>query len=155
MEIKTIGDPVPEKYNTVSPLNSKAAGIEKYRSLLFQIGIALGLSEDSTDKMVQEIMNSATIAYGFQKKDLSIKMYLSRLMVQKCVFTISACICGQTRFDNSQNNPYLPDIPLSFWAVYALYTIIGFTEVEIAHILNITVIITRERLNKAIILLNK
>ena len=155
MESKTIGDPVPGKYNSVAPLINKAVGIEKYRSLLFKIGIALGLSEGSTDNMVQEVMNSATIAYRFQKKDLSIKMYLSRIMVQKCVFTISAFICNQTGYNNILNNPALPNIPLSFWVVYALYTIIGFTEVEIACILNITVIITRERLNKAIILLNK
>lgn len=140
-----------------------ATSLNNYKELLFKIAMSFGLTaKQSTDtineiylKLERERFNSMSITF-------SIKVYLSKLMVSKCIFRISNELFG--RGDNrdvsilNQGACYtsinltsikLKKVPLSCKVAFVLNALSEFTEEEIAEVLNISSMKVKERIKKA------
>jgi hypothetical protein len=79
--------------------------------------------------------------------EFSLRIWMSKLMVQKCVSKISASIFQQMGASSKE-------MPLSCRTVYLLNHLVGFDENEMALLLNTTPIIIRARLKKAWSIMN-
>ena len=118
--------------------------------LLNQIGNNFGFSiAESNELAVSVFEENGTAEYELE---------LARRMVYQCVHKISSRIfCESTPAAFSEEGVpvyhpksiQLSKIPLSFRAVYILFHVIGFSENEIAYILNINTCQVKERLGKA------
>lgn len=140
--------------NYNAPASSKS-GIGKYKCLLKKIGIGLGFSETESGWLAQQVIDDA-IKGNCQRNDhLSPRVWLSKIMVRKCLFTISTLLFSSKNIESK--NKFLTDktIPLSFWTVMILYNTVGFNENEIAEILNTTVMQVKHRLNKALAFIHR
>src|SRR5687768_751763 len=139
------------------------ARIQKHENLLTQIVSELGFSKIEAREILTDVCLEAKKQYGAYSGTLPFKVWLSKILIRKCIFKISV------DFFNGLENAQLhlqafeiystaksifetrhEPIPLSFWIVYLLHNYIGFTEREIAEILNTNPLSVRERLNKAL-----
>jgi hypothetical protein len=132
----------------------------KYQSLLFQIANHFGFSEKEAFKLIEEVYSYSQRLYNDEKNQLPLRILLSKVMVHKCIFKISCRmfseniftgITGSSSFYCNRNafEACEKGMPLSYLTVYILSSILGFSEREIAGILNTTTLQVRERLTKA------
>ncbi len=91
-------------------------------------------------------------------KFFSLRIWLTKLLVHKCIFKISSELFSQGNSSKTLGHYYgygdshklnQKHMPLSFRAVFILKNIVGFDENEIAEILNTTPLSVKQRLNKA------
>lgn len=118
--------------------------------LLNQIGNNFGFSMAESKELTASVFEeNGTDHY---------KLELARRMVYQCVHKISSrifCESSPAAFCEEGIPVYHPQsmqlskMPLSFRAVYILFHVIGFSENEIAYILNINTYQVKERLGKA------
>jgi hypothetical protein len=140
--------------------------IKNSESLLYKIGIAFGLDYSETANLVKQVYAETTYAETTKNKieqehPGAIRICLSKLMIYKCIFIISSKLFGQGTGDNdftslkyysdynSSSITRTPVMPLSYRAAYILHHDLGFTEAEVAKLLNITTVKVKERINKA------
>jgi hypothetical protein len=132
----------------------------KYQSLLFQIGKHFGFSEKEAFKLIEEVYSYSQRLYNDEKNQLPLRILLSKLMVHKCIFKISCRMFSEntstriTAWPSFYSNKNAFEacekaMPVSYLTVYILSSILGFSEREIAGILNTTTLQVRERLTKA------
>jgi hypothetical protein len=134
---------------------SSESGIGKYKCLLKKIGISLGFTETESGWLAQQVIHDA-IKGNCQRNDhLSSRVWLSKIMVRKCLFTISNLLFSSKNIDSKNKFLAGKTIPLSFWTVLILYNTVGFNEIEIAEILNTTVMQVKRRLNRALASIHK
>lgn len=143
---------------TITHNSNAAAALVKtigHEELLSKIASGFGFSESEANDMMREIVSYAHSHYTNMQHGLSLRMWLSKMMVHKCVFKISSRLFSEMNpgvkntsfigYTNKQEQ----EMPFSFKAVYILKTVVGFTETEIAEVLNTTVANAKERLTKA------
>jgi DNA-directed RNA polymerase specialized sigma24 family protein len=139
------------------------AGIRKHESLLTKIISGFGFNKIESREILGEVCLEAKKKYVVYSGTLPFKVWLSKILIRKCIFKISSDFFSGVK--NAQLHPqafasYLTGksifgtshepTPISFWIVYVLHNYIGFTEKEIAEILNTNTLSVRERLNKAL-----
>jgi hypothetical protein len=137
---------------------------DRYAGLLQKIALSFGLGESQAGALVHH-----TYAYaGSHPEDpahpLPQRVRLAKILVYKCVFTLSCELFRQSGCPAEKDQPpslyysyrcrpagegHLHHMPLSFRAVYILSHLIGFTERETAEILNTTVLNVKERCTRA------
>ena len=130
-----------------------------YRPLLYKIAFQFGLDAGEASKLVKKAYSSSGIYKTKPEGFASFRVLLSKALVRACIFKISVDLCSKTGMapdpyavkDRSawEHDRRLEDMPLSCRAVHILYEAAGFTEKEIAEILNSTPLIVKERLVKA------
>ena len=144
------------------PLQNKIS-MQEYQSLLLKVAAAFGFTNQQSQGILQEVYANANNFYcQHQVKELSMRMYLSKLMVYKCIFKISEHLFSQRNSGDfstfyaginsafiSSSQLKLQHIPLSYRAVFLLKNMDEFSEEEIADLLNITSIQVKKRINKA------
>ena len=136
--------------------------IRNYELLLCKIGIAFGLDQNETGNLVQQVYAEATRDKIEQERHGTLRIFLSKLMIYKCIFLISSKLFDQaTGGENISTSlkPYsgykssyihrTPGMPLTYCAAYILHHDICFTEAEVSKLLNITPVKVKERINKA------
>ena len=137
-----------------------------YEPLLRKIALRFGFSFEETEGLLNEVYSFAAVQT--ESGSASSKVRLSKIMVRKCIFKLSATLFNKNDFYTSQpkhhpgyslsyNEPRalnFQDMPLSFRAVYILRTDAGFSDEEVAEMLNSTSMQVRERLNKARLFIN-
>ena|SRR5687767_1379465 len=137
--------------------------IQKHENLLTQIVSGLGFNKIESREILSEVCMQVKKQYGSYSGTLPFKVWISKILVRKCIFKISVVFFSG--LENAQLHPQTFEsypigksifetrhepIPLSFWIVYLLHNYIGFTEREIAEILNTNPLSVRERLKKAL-----
>lgn len=141
-------------------------GIKKYEPLLYKIGINFGFSDSETIALVEQVdfhRNSfCTDRYTF-----GLKIWLSKIMVRKCIFKISRILFSQNisfevrprvlayhSCNQESTHSCIQHMPLSLRTVYILKSVIGFDEIEIAEILNVSSFKIKDRFQEAKFFLN-
>jgi DNA-directed RNA polymerase specialized sigma24 family protein len=145
--------------NDISTIGTR---IGKHEDLLVQIMSGLGLNKIQSDEILKEVRLQAKRQYREYPGTFPFKVWLSKILVRKCIFKISEDFFNGLKDEQTKSpafGSYSTEknifatcgekIPLSFWVVYLLHHHIGFTEKEIAEILNTSPLSVRTRLNKA------
>jgi len=130
--------------------------VKKYKTLLYSIATNLGLNEKESKELAEYVCVVGERNFAYQKEGFTLKTWLSKILVHNCIFTISSCLFSQNSSLQTTNNDLiapLSKVPISFGTVYILFHSIGFTESEIAQILNITPMQVKERLAKAMMII--
>lgn len=143
----------------VEPAESK---IKKYEPLLNKITISFGIKNSEAKGLVEEVCSYANRHFVDRENCLSLRIWLAKSLVHKCIFRISCKLFSQKKdverepralgyysYHKSSRESGWQDMPLSFRVVFILQNIMGFKEKEIAEILNTTPIKIRERFSKA------
>ena len=141
--------------------------INKYTPLLHKIAFNFEFNHGETNDLVRQVesfVNSRSCAPG----DPLFKIWIAKLMVQKCVYKLSDPFFDKTDwrtakkessayYSNYMNrNEYkLHNMPLTIRSVFVLNNTTDFSEMEIAELLNITPVKVRERLYKARLIINE
>ncbi len=136
-------------------------GFKKYEPLLYKIGISFGFDDRESSDLLEQVSfhpnNFCSDDYPF-----GLKIWLSKIMVRKCIFRISNILFSNNTFLEIRPRvlgyyPYtksspcscIQDMPLSLRVVYILKYTIEFDEIDIAEILNTTSIKVKDRFQKA------
>ncbi len=125
-----------------------------YKALLYSIAVNLGFNEKESWTLIENVCLIGERNYARQKKSVTMKVWLSKMLVHHCIFRISSRLFSQSRneTDHLNTSPFLK-IPISYRIVYILIHIAGFTEPEAAQILNCTRTQVSERFAKALLAL--
>lgn len=140
-----------------------SSAIHKNEKLKYKIAVSFGFNDYESGDLVTQAGLYANTHYANHENRFGARISLSKIIVHKCIFRISNKVFSQNPVDKRRLKilGYYPDfgsphasnnygdIPLSVRVVYILNSTIGFTEFEIAEILNITSSQVRERFNKA------
>ncbi len=134
------------------PCRDKSVSIEqivkRYEPLMYKIGLSFGFNDSTLHEWVRESSTCAIRCFTAHTDNLSIRLWMAKRIVQKCILKISLPIF-------QQEGPCCHEMPVSFRAVYVLNRLAGFDENEMAFILNTTPLVIRERLNKALSMINR
>ena len=117
---------------------------------LYEVGTALGLRDKQAVLFAQEVLYKAMHNSFNAKGKWPLRIRLIQMMVYKCLFHISSELLMHSFKNVSSDTFYIPQMPLSYWAVYILHHTIGLSKNEIAFILNTSVLQVNKRLNKAL-----
>ena len=138
-------------------------GIEIHKTLLCEIVSGMGFSPVESSKILEEVFVQSEKRFADYSGIIPFKLWLAKMLVRKCIFRISenffngqanvqvksatflSYSTGKSIFDTGQKQ-----MPLSFWVVHLLHNRIGFTEREIAQILNTTPVNVSERLKNVL-----
>jgi len=121
--------------------------VRRNEPLMYKIGLSFGFNDSTLHELVRDTSSCAIRYFKTHTDYLSIRLWMSKLIVQKCILKISLPIF-------LQEGPCCQEIPVSFRAVYVLNKLVGFDENEVALILNTTPLVIRARLNKALLMIN-
>ena len=129
-----------------------------YETFLFSIAIGLGLTAQEAAVMAEETCVQGGKSFPHRKEKLTMRLWLSKLIIRKCIFKISSILFASSGAVPSilaaAPHCYFPaavrKLPLSFQTVYILVRRFGFTEAEVAQLLNSTSGEIKERLAKAV-----
>ncbi len=141
-------------------------GSKKYEPLLYKIGINFGFSDGETIALVEQV-ESHRNSFCTDSYTFGLKIWLSKIMVRQCIFKISGILFSQnTTFEikprvlgyhsSNQESTHscIQNMPLSLRTVYILKSAIGFDEIEIAEILNVSSFKIKDRFQEAKFFLN-
>ena len=146
-------------------MNNRALPIKdswlRHQPVLLQVTSGFGFNETHSSKLLQEVKAMASTG-TCQTEDLSLRLWLVKKVVQKCVFLVSNDMF-QSKSKNVDHDlalegrPYLRSfmlhqtrqMTLPVWTTYLLVDIIGFNELEVASILNTHPFKIREQLSLA------
>jgi hypothetical protein len=154
-----------------TPINEfeevKAAGCElqmvKHQSLLFEIANNFGFAYDEASRLIEHVNAYASREYKDENNCLPLRVLLAKAMVHKCIFKISCRMFNEHTVTGIQPWPSYhasstsfegrkKEMPLSYLTVYILSSVIGFSEQEIASILNTSAFQVKERLTRALMI---
>ena len=137
---------------------------ERYKDLLYKISGHFGFTGTDVEALLHKTYTYAS-AHPDKQDTLTQRVWLAKILVYQCVFLISSELFRQSgcyaeknrsssltyyyRYRNA-SELHVHQMPLSFRAVYILGHCIGFTEPEIAAILNTTLLKVKERHAKAL-----
>lgn len=143
------------------------AAVQKYEKLMYKIATSFGFNNSESNELVIQAGFYAIEYFAGQENRFASRILLSKIVVRKCIARLSDKVFSQNPCSKKESGVlgYYSDskssyrsvyeaIPLSLRTVYILNNTIGFNQVEIAEILNITLIRVKERFNKARFLLN-
>jgi hypothetical protein len=143
-------------------LNTPADDISEQKScshtaFLYSIAESFGISNEHAGELVRQVfVEHAGIPTMQHEVCETYRQALSKHMIRKCLFHIGSRICERPqKVTYTSAGPYnisysiFHRLPLTYHAVYVLYEKIGFTEPEIADVLNIAPAEVRTRLAKA------
>ena len=127
----------------------------KYDRLLSTIAVAFGFDSIDSRDLVKHVLADAIKHYASIQEFDSAKIWLSKLMVHKCISKLGSDIFASTSLRPCPAAAKLTvhDMPLTLRAVFILQHSVGFNELEVAEILNSSAYIVRRRLNRALELL--
>ncbi|HKG69900.1 MAG TPA: hypothetical protein VKA92_13595 [Segetibacter sp.] len=138
-----------------------ATSLYNYKDLLLKIAMSLGLSAKQSADTINALYSELD-REGFDKisKTYSIKVYLSKRLVSKCIFRISNELFSRTDYTDVTilNDGYtsvnltsikLKKVPLSYRVTFVLNALAEFSKEEIAEVLNISAVKVKERIKKA------
>jgi DNA-directed RNA polymerase specialized sigma24 family protein len=133
--------------------------IKKYEPLLYKIAIGLGLVDKDCHEIIKYVCLYGVKNFIYQKESFTLKTWLSRMLIHKCIFKLGSQLFSQHSFVKStlahhtilnyDNVSQLPQMPLSYKTIYLLFYLKEFTEIEIAQVLNINLLQVRQRIEKA------
>lgn len=142
--------------------------LNEYEPLLVKIGAAFGFNAEQTNDLIRLV--SSLVSHQARVEDVSsLRIWLCKIMVHKCIIKISAEIFNAHHYNTAatehsfvtgasgyemRHARELKTMPLSFRAVYILNKKVEFNDAEIAEILNLTPLEVRVRLTRASSLLN-
>jgi len=122
--------------------------VRKFEPLMRKIALSFGFCDATLHELVEDTCSSALRNYKTQEMSFSLRIWMSKRIVRKCVSKVSISIFQHMGSSSKE-------MPLSFRTVYLLNKLVGFDEYEMALILNTTKLIIRERLNKALTIINR
>lgn len=134
-----------------------------YKSLLLKIATGFGFDSKQSNRFLEEIYSDPNNHYSNQHLgNFSMRLYLSKIMVNKCIFKISNELFCQgntgasstrfaTNYFNSTSLTYLKlqNVSLISIVPFVLNKTSEFSLEEIAYLLNISTMKVKERINKA------
>ena len=137
--------------------------IDKYEHLLFEITSCFGLSVYESDCIVNKIKSQAIMKHNTIKGAIPLRIWLSKLMVRHCIKNISSRMFNQTASLNSNFSSFnisdysknINQLPLSLWTIDVLFNSVGFSEHDIARILDYPESRVRESLHKIKLIVKK
>ena len=131
---------------------------EKYDAILFLIAKSYGLNHIHAEQLINEIHSSLKRNNQLGNNINSLRLFMIKNMLQKCVAFISNHICESN--DGLQNislNYPLNykyaihyDMPLTLRTVYILYNIVMLKPCDIAMVLNLGEHEVKERINRTV-----
>jgi DNA-directed RNA polymerase specialized sigma24 family protein len=137
----------------------------EYEPLLFKIAFNFGFDLKQIKELIKLVSALANIHHNPLERFSSFKIRICRIMVHKCIFLISSELCNNInrnpevknerdsmKYASESKNEHrfrVQDIPLSFRSVFILSDKIGFSDTEIAEMLNLTPIEVKTRFKKA------
>jgi DNA-directed RNA polymerase specialized sigma24 family protein len=143
--------------------NNSGSWFRLHGPLLYKTILRLGFNSIEAEGLVNEVCTSACLPEAQMENKYKLKLRLWKPLVHKCVSRLSAEL-----FSKNSSDPHAPgpatvsvsfckeprklnfrDMPLCFRIVYILRTEAGFSEEEVAEMLNSTTLQVRKRLNKA------
>ena len=152
---------------TINETSSRNSLINKYTPLLCRIAFNFEFNYWETNDLVKQV-DSCVNSHSCVPNDHLFKIWIAKLMVQKCVSKLSDPFFDKSDwraakressayYSNYMNrNEYkLHNMPLTIRSVFVLYNTSEFSEMEIAELLNITPIKVKERLYKAKLIINQ
>ena len=152
---------------TKNEMPSRNSLINKYTPLLCKIAFNFEFNYGETNDLVKQV-DSFVNSHSSVPGDHSFKIWIAKLMVQKCVSKLSDPFFDKSDWRTSKKessayysnytnrNEYkLHNMPLTIRSVFVLNNTTDFSETEIAELLNITPIKVKERLYKARLIINK
>src|SRR5688572_12146011 len=121
----------------------------RYQSLLSAISNNFGFTEKETFKLIEEVYSYTQRLYNDEKNQLPLRILLSKVMVHKCIFKISCRMFSENTLTGIESSSAFysnrnafealqKKMPLSYLTVYILSSVLGFSNTEIAGILNTT-----------------
>ena len=117
---------------------------------LFTVGTAQGLRDKQAALFAEEVLHKAEHVFFNAEGQWPFRIHLIQMMVYKCLFHISSELSMHSFKNVSTDTFHIPQMPLSYWAVYILHYTIGLSKNEIAFILNASVLQVNSRLIKAL-----
>lgn len=152
---------------TINETSSRNSLINKYTPLLCRIAFNFEFNYGETNDLVKQV-DSFVNSHSCVPGDQSFKIWIAKLMLQKCVSKLSDPFFDKSDwrtakkessayYSNYMNrNEYkLHNMPLTVRSVFVLNNTADFSETEIAELLNITPIKVKERLYKAKLIINQ
>ena len=140
--------------------------IDKYTPLLHKIAFNFEFNLEETDDLIGQV-DSFVNSHSCVPDHHLFKMWIAKVMVQRCVFKISDPFFSKSDWRTakkesstyyadyrSRHNRKTHDMPLTIRTVFVLSNKTDFSEIEIAELLNITPIKVKERLRKARLTVN-
>jgi DNA-directed RNA polymerase specialized sigma24 family protein len=134
-----------------SSLLSAEVGLARYEQLLSAIAAGFGLDMIESRDLMKNVFADAITRYTSVQESGSPRIWLSKLMVHKCVSKLSSDIfaLGCLR-QYAGTNQTLEDMPLTLRAVFILKEKVGFNDMEVAEMLNSSPSVARARFGKAV-----
>jgi hypothetical protein len=142
----TVSTPLSVVTENVNAFESREQEVSVHLPLLYKIAMSLGFNDHELHTLIDDVCSTAIKQNNRQNEDLPLKILLAKNLVYQCVFCISKRLFQQPGKNTNE-------MPLSFWVVYRLKTIIGFNDRELAVLLNTSPANIRTRLNKALLFL--
>ena len=129
-------------------------------ALLLEVAMRFGFDAKQSSNLVKDVWHAANKVISGQHLDkFAMRLYLSKIMVAKCVFKISDRLFSQSNsqssFDLSESSSSnitiqrLKNVPLSYLAAFILNKTSKFSIEEISDVLNISPSKVKERIKKA------
>jgi DNA-directed RNA polymerase specialized sigma24 family protein len=135
--------------------------IDKHGDLLTRILYGLGLGKTESGRILEEVCLQAQKQYADYSGIVPFRVWLAKILVRKCIFKLSE------DFFKCQTNEQVPafgtytiaksifevrqeGMPLSLLVVYQLHHHFGFSDNDIAEILNTNPMNIKERLTKVL-----
>lgn len=127
-----------------------------YYSFLKKIACSLGLGEKEASALAEDSIAAAGKYFADQNDGLTMRLWLSKHFIRNCIFRISSKLFGQKGNAGAvyvETGCFIPlsirHLSLGFRTVYVLVNYLGFTESEVAILLNNTRLQVKQRLVKA------
>jgi hypothetical protein len=169
-------NPTPNHVQPHAPFTSNSnqynhcvsSNAEKFKAcepLLHKIILSFGFYDNESRYLIDQVYACAHSNYGCEENNQSVRIGLVKMVVHQCIYKISSRLFSQVNSNmekkidkdlthsfayNNTNTFKLQQMPLSIRAVFILKNNLGFSENEIAIILNISTHKVKERFNKAI-----
>ena len=125
-------------------------GLAKYEDLLSTIAAGFGFDVLESRDLIKNVFADAITHYRSVQECGSPRIWLSKVMVHKCVSKLSSDIFASGCFrQHTGTNQTLQHMPLTLRAVFILQERAGFNDLEVSEILNSSQYLVRARLSKA------
>lgn len=130
-----------------------------FEAFLYRIATCLGLADTEAAVLAEEICLQGGKNFAGQNEGLTMRLWLSKLMIKSCIFTISSrlfsgsasAILTSCRCPHGYLSASFRKLPLSLQTIYIMVHCTGFSESEVALLLNRTTQQVKEQLAKATI----
>jgi hypothetical protein len=134
--------------------NHVSPGADHYRGFLRTMALHLGMSEKDAESMVDDVVSRTRESFQWQKEKYGLKVWLAKHLVHDCLFRLNSTLFSEagsgTKTAGSKGGRWGITRAVGFHMgdllAYILCDVSGFTETEVAQIVNGTEARTRQSL---------